>query len=254
MGAAAPHASQLGLMDTEQDYGRYYRVLGLQPGCEWKAVRSAYRKKVAIWHPDRLPDIEGIRESAEAKFKDVSIAYQAISTYYHETGMMPEVGFFDIEEDLPPPMSATESVNDYDDYVPPPPRRQKRRRRLPMSWVVMGLLVIFFFVYLMSIQSWDQRSAADREAVLEQRAKVEASAASSRPSVIGQRLPPIGESNRDKGPRLRKGMSKDVVLSIQGEPILMTADTWDYGISKIYFRGEVVSGWYSSPLDPLRVE
>jgi hypothetical protein len=212
-------------------------------------VRSAYRKKVAIWHPDRLPDIEGIRESAEAKFKEVSGAYQAISSYYNETGMMPEVDLFEVRvdeyaNDGVPPM---EQVYDYESYEPPP--RPKKRRRISITWLVMVVLTVFFTVYLLSIQSWDERSAADLEAVLEQQR-------SSQPALPVEPLLPreaVGEKVRNTL-RVRKGMSKDVVLQIQGEPILMNGDTWDYGISKIYFRNELVSGWYSSPLDPLKVE
>jgi len=247
-------------MDTEHDYAHYYRVLGLSPDCEWRDVRAAYRKKAAIWHPDRLPDIEGIRESAEAKFKDVSIAYQAISAYYNEVGMMPEVCFF--EDDVAAHDFARAAVDeqDFDDYVPPsppPPRRRPRERRSSLlTWMVVLLLLVFFVVYGMSLQSWDQRSTASREAALTKRARD----AGSRSSSSGggnwrEGRNSSGDALAGGGKlRVTRGMHKKWVLQIQGEPMLRSEDSWDYGISKIYFRDDLVTDWYSSPLDPLQVD
>lgn len=48
------------------------------------------------------------------------------------------------------------------------------------------------------------------------------------------------------------GSTKAQVKAIQGRPLLETDHEWDYGASKIYFKGDQVSGWYSSPFEPLR--
>jgi|GEM_PF-7061256 len=246
-------------MDTEHDYARYYRILGLRPDCEWRDVRAAYRKKVAIWHPDRLPDIEGIRESAEAKFKDVSIAYQAISTYYNEVGMMPEVGFFDDDFGGDDFAYAGDGDDDFEPYVPPsppPPRRRPRERRSNrLTWMVVLLLAVFFIVYGMSLQSWDERSIVNRGEELEKSVRDSASRSSSRSDNWREERSSSGDALGGKGKsRITRGMHKKWVLQIQGEPMLREEDTWDYGISKIYFRDDLVTDWYSSPLDPLRVD
>lgn len=54
--------------------------------------------------------------------------------------------------------------------------------------------------------------------------------------------------------RFKQGSTKADVMALQGEPILKTENLWDYGVSKIYFEGGKVSGWYSSPLNPLKLE
>jgi len=48
------------------------------------------------------------------------------------------------------------------------------------------------------------------------------------------------------------GTSKTEVRLVQGAPILETDSLWDYGLSKIYFRDNLVVGWDSSPMQPLK--
>ncbi len=49
------------------------------------------------------------------------------------------------------------------------------------------------------------------------------------------------------------GSTKAQVRSIQGKPLLETDLEWSYGVSKVYFKGNRVSGWYSSPFEPLKI-
>lgn len=49
------------------------------------------------------------------------------------------------------------------------------------------------------------------------------------------------------------GSDKATVLTIQGAPIRESAAAWEYGPSRIFFRGNRVSGWHESPLHPLKV-
>lgn len=52
----------------------YYSVLGVERGADDKTIKSAYRKQAMQYHPDRNPgDAE-----AEAKFKEVSEAYEVL--------------------------------------------------------------------------------------------------------------------------------------------------------------------------------
>lgn len=49
------------------------------------------------------------------------------------------------------------------------------------------------------------------------------------------------------------GDSKSDVLRIQGPPLWKTDSVWQYKVSRVFFDGNKVSGWYDSPLDPLKV-
>jgi hypothetical protein len=53
----------------------YYDVLGIQPDATPAEIRSAYRKKARVVHPDKNPD----DDDAERKFRELSAAYQTLS-------------------------------------------------------------------------------------------------------------------------------------------------------------------------------
>ncbi|KIY95179.1 putative DnaJ subfamily B member 6 [Monoraphidium neglectum] len=54
----------------------YYAILGVSKGSDENELKKAYRKLAMKWHPDKNPDD---RAAAEAKFKDVSEAYEVLS-------------------------------------------------------------------------------------------------------------------------------------------------------------------------------
>jgi len=53
----------------------YYDVLGVQKGCSDDELKKAYRKQAKQYHPDLNPN----DKTAEAKFKEVSEAYEVLS-------------------------------------------------------------------------------------------------------------------------------------------------------------------------------
>lgn len=52
----------------------YYQILGVERGADDATLKSAYRKKAMEFHPDRNPN----DKSAEAKFKEINEAYDAL--------------------------------------------------------------------------------------------------------------------------------------------------------------------------------
>ena len=53
---------------------RHYETLGIQEGASEKEIKTAYRKLALKWHPDKSS-----KSDAEAKFKEISAAYQVLS-------------------------------------------------------------------------------------------------------------------------------------------------------------------------------
>lgn len=47
-------------------------------------------------------------------------------------------------------------------------------------------------------------------------------------------------------------MDSDTVRAIEGAPIMVNGDRWDYGPSWIRFENGKVVDWYSSELQPLK--
>ena len=50
-----------------------------------------------------------------------------------------------------------------------------------------------------------------------------------------------------------RGSTKEEVLAAQGMPDRDAGSVWDYGLSRVYFEKERVTGWQESLLNPLRV-
>ena len=49
------------------------------------------------------------------------------------------------------------------------------------------------------------------------------------------------------------GSTMHEVRAIQGKPTHIGENVWDYGVSRVYFKGERVAGWDNSALNPLKV-
>lgn len=49
------------------------------------------------------------------------------------------------------------------------------------------------------------------------------------------------------------GSTKAEVKAIQGNPLSENSTRWDYGLSQVFFQDGKVTGWYESPLTPLKI-
>ena len=57
------------------DFKDYYKILGVEPTADDKAIKTAYRKLARKYHPDVSKE-----KDAESKFKDVNEAYEALKS------------------------------------------------------------------------------------------------------------------------------------------------------------------------------
>lgn len=56
------------------DYKDYYTIIGVEKGASQDEIKRAYRKKAALWHPDKNPG----DKKAEQNFKDLQEAYEVL--------------------------------------------------------------------------------------------------------------------------------------------------------------------------------
>ena len=66
------HNERVKIMSIKKDY---YEVLGINKNADDKAIKKAYRKLAKKYHPDINPG----DANAEAKFKEVTEAYEILS-------------------------------------------------------------------------------------------------------------------------------------------------------------------------------
>jgi curved DNA-binding protein len=86
-------------------YRDYFKVLGVERSADADAIKRAFRKLARQYHPDVNPDDAG----AEAKFKEVSEAYEVLSDpdkrrryeqfgqYWSQAGGGPGTGGVDVD-------------------------------------------------------------------------------------------------------------------------------------------------------------
>ena len=62
------------------DEAQYYTVLGLEEGCSLEEIRSAYKKLVRVWHPDKHVNCKSCKE----KFNQITDAYEHLIKMFEE--------------------------------------------------------------------------------------------------------------------------------------------------------------------------
>jgi DnaJ-class molecular chaperone len=59
---------------------QYYEILGLPLHASADDIKQAYRNLAKKWHPDRFVNDTQKQQEAEAKFKEISVAYESLKT------------------------------------------------------------------------------------------------------------------------------------------------------------------------------
>lgn len=60
---------------TQQNHNDY-QLLGLPEDASWLEIRTAYREMLRIWHPDRFAQDDPLKKKAEARTKELNLAYE----------------------------------------------------------------------------------------------------------------------------------------------------------------------------------
>jgi hypothetical protein len=62
------------------DNYQYYKCLGLMPGASPEKIKSAYRKMVKVWHPDKFQGNPDLRGKAHEKIMEINEAYTKLTS------------------------------------------------------------------------------------------------------------------------------------------------------------------------------
>lgn len=293
------------------DFEKNYRLLGIQPGADWKQVRRAYKKLVNLWHPDRFHHDPRQRKIAEEKTKEITRSYQELAEYFKKFGAPPAVPETAAAADRgspAPPANPAQPAADApapgDPEMPPAPSVHARRQGTKWRLRLAVVLALSGAVYL----TWRFDAGGPEELAPPGNARVHHDAREAlRDRDTGAHAPhftigsSLGEVYSIQGVPTRtendvwhygdskvffadgkvirweesmetplrvalvpgavtgnnrffgRGSTKHEVLSAQGRPDRDAGSVWDYGASRVYFEGEIVTGWQEAPLYPLRV-
>ena len=209
-------------MAGDTDFIALYQELGLDSGCSLDAFRQAYRKRVAVLHPDRQEQsLRSIRE-----LQRLNALYAAAMDFQRRHGRLPGAVQPASPASAGPPAASA------------PPARETGEARSRSSLLLMALALVLIGLWIAALLGPDENIA------------------DLRAERVAEALPPppqIQQRGRQAIEAIELGVSAQQVREIHGEPVSGWEQRWEYGPSWIAFHCGVVVDWYSSPLRPLKV-
>lgn len=210
-------------MANEIDFLDLYRQLRVSPDCSLDEFKRAYRRCVSSLHPDRIPTgRESYRNSRSAqRLQQLNVQYEAAMEFQRLHGRLPGASPLPPvvpQRAVPPPRPSPRPV------TPRAPRREHVKWLIPIALISIGILF------------WG------------------ASAVAPQPDASGEaaRENEASPAEASATPNLTLGMSPENVRAIEGNPVAIRDELWEYGPSWVRFDHGSVVDWYSSPLHSLK--
>lgn len=201
------------------DFSQMYAELGLQPDCSLEQFRHACRQRISELHPDRAPNPD---TPAGGLSVGELIALQSAALAFHrEHGRLPGSPLRHVRAGV---ATARPTVGD-----PGMVAGAGRGRRATSRWPLAVLLLASSLVVGMWLDIAPPQPPVAPTGQPQQSAEREFATA----------LP--------NGP-LELGMDAATVRLIQGDPMRIHNNTWEYGPSWLRIEHNRLVDWYSSPL------
>lgn len=215
-------------MARETDFLDLYKELGLRPDCGLGELKQAYRRRVAVLHPDHPANVGNPPGAplAAARLQRLTSLYGAAMAFERQHGRLPGAAV------VRPPSARLGPLGDgsraYREMPAASPQRARRWR-----WWLLVVLIAGVGIWLL----WDVEPTSSPSTATQ-----------------GQVAPADGsDAYAPVASMLKLGMSERAVRAIEGEPLMISGDRWEYGPSWIRFANDKVIDWYSSPLRPLKL-
>ncbi|HEY5803133.1 MAG TPA: J domain-containing protein [Lysobacter sp.] len=218
-----------------QDFSLLYFQLGLEPGCSLDDLKRAYRVRVAELHPDRHNDAAASDEDHEA-LTELTALYSKAIRFHRIHGRLPgaapkSTGSHTVHVAQPAPASRSSH-----EHTPASTRAdwsasraEARRNASNRSTPTLAIVTILVLVVVMIVLHWSETS-------FEQKVQE------------GLHAQEAAEPAYDpQQPRLVLGMEEGAVFAIEGAPVVVQDDIWNYGSSWVRFEDGHLVDWSSAP-------
>jgi hypothetical protein len=199
-----------------------YRLLNLEPGCDLAQFKQAYRRRVAVLHPDRAGVCDEVSSRSE-QLTQLTRLYTAALTFERRHGRLPGAPIARPSSHAPSEPAMTRAPD-------------ASAKRTLSRWPLILLIALLIALTLAWNADWFSGDTDGDSSTAP--SSLTATSNAHRPTVTTPA-------------RLNIGMDSDSVRRVQGDPVLVKGYRWDYGPSWVLFENGAVVDWYSSPLQPL---
>lgn len=220
------------------DLVQLYSQLDLQPDCTLEEFRRAYWRRIAELHPDKGTD--AATSEVRLLLPELIWLYATATRFHRRYGRLPGAApLRDTGRGQQPKAKNARSC-----AAGPPTDILPAISVIPASSAVdedpsrrsLVLAVLLLATLLILALAWDWPMPGRR--------------GGSRPTIA--HVEPSMEAVAMAAGQLKVGMDETTVLAIQGKPLQMSENHWDYGPSWLEFEEGHLVDWHSSPLRQLR--